>query len=106
MHSLLQEQNIEREISIVGTWKLLLDLSTGNTIDRSCTSAYYTFHADGTVEIESRIKEIPSGTFAYEYFCQVSPSWLVTFFVSYWDVDGEIQTTSSGDFEKVFHRIN
>jgi hypothetical protein len=119
----------ESERSIVGTWKLLLDFSAGDTIDRSCTSAYYTFHADGTVTIESDIKEIQSGTFTYEYypdclpclpspevrpnltigeteyFCQVAPSWLVTFFVTYReDVDGEIRTVS-GDFEKVFHKI-
>jgi hypothetical protein len=117
--------------SITGTWKLLLDFSAGDTIDRSCTSALYTFHADGTVTIESSIKEIPGGTFPYEYyndpycpvclpspnvrpnlvigeneyFCQVSPSWLVTFFVNHWE-DGEELRTTRGEFEKVFHKIN
>jgi hypothetical protein len=118
--------------SIIGTWQLLLELSAGDTIDRSCTPVYYTFHADGTATIESVIKEIPSGTFTYEYYldpycpmcdppqspkpnliigenesyCQLSPSWLVTLFVRYRDVDGEILTTSSGDFEKIYHKIN
>ncbi|MDR2118369.1 MAG: hypothetical protein LBP25_02375 [Tannerellaceae bacterium] len=121
---------INKEISIVGTWKLLLDFSAGDTVDRSCTEVIYSFHADGTVTIESQIKEIASGTFEYsystdpycplcdplnpppnlvigenKYYCQLSPSWLVTFFVRYWDVDGEIRP-GSGKFEKVFHRIN
>ncbi|MDR2810741.1 MAG: hypothetical protein LBB84_09360 [Tannerellaceae bacterium] len=65
----------ESEASIVGTWKLLLDFSAGDTVDRSCTSAYYTFHADGTVEIESEIEEIASGTFAYEYYTDPYCPW-------------------------------
>jgi hypothetical protein len=119
---------------IVGTWKLLLDFSAGDTIDRSCNSVIYTFHADGTVTIESGIKEIPGGTFEYEYFyddpfcplclpspditpnliigenkyyCQIAQSWLTTIFVKYYtDKTTGKEFKTYGEVEKILHKIN
>jgi hypothetical protein len=127
-----EDSGIGSTYNIVGVWKLLLDISTGDAEDRSCNSVIYAFHADSTVTIVSDLKEIPSGTFKYEYYsdpfcplcdpplntppnliigeneyyCQVVQSWLTTFFVKYRDVDGEEKTRARGEMEKIFHKIN
>jgi hypothetical protein len=87
-------------------------LDIRDAVDRSCNSVIYTFYANGTVTIESGIKEIPGSTFEYEYFnngnpfcptclpapdltpnliigenkyyCQIAQSWLTTIFVKYY----------------------
>jgi hypothetical protein len=70
---------------IVGTWKLWLDCSTGDTIDYSCKknsalyhfeatkiSEIYFFSSEGTLTIDSYVKEIPKGTFEYTYITHLS----------------------------------
>jgi hypothetical protein len=54
---------------IVGTWKLLLDFSTGDTVDYSCKSVLYTFdHAShGILSISSDADEIPSTDIDFDY---------------------------------------
>jgi hypothetical protein len=128
-----EKYGIRSDNEIIGVWKLLLDLSTGDAADRSCNSVIYTFYADGTVLIESGIKEIPGGTFEYEYFysdpfcstcdiinpipnlvigenkyyCQIAQSWLTTIFVNY-SIDKETgkEAPTYGEVEKIFHKVN
>jgi hypothetical protein len=115
---------------ITGRWKLLLDFSTGDTIDYSCKSVIYTFDADGTVMIESNAKEIPGGQFVYDFsmdpfypygpaidifsaipnlligenkfFCQVIQPWFTIFAVNY--VDSE--RGCRGKTERIFCKID
>jgi hypothetical protein len=123
------------DADIVGSWKLLLDFSAGDATDRSCNSIIYTFYANGTVTIESGIKEIPGGTFEYEYFnngdpfcptclpapdlapnliigenkyyCQIAQSWLTTIFVRYYkEQETGKEARTYGEVEKIFHKIN
>jgi hypothetical protein len=112
--------------SIVGDWELLLDFSAGDTIDRSCSAVTWSFGADGRVTVKSNVTEIPEGIFEYEYrsdpycplcdpgptippnlvigenprFCQVSGSWLTTFFCL--EKDGY---NFRGNIREIFHKI-
>jgi hypothetical protein len=115
---------------INGTWQLLLDFSTGDTIDRSCESIFYSFRLikDEQTGLFSREATIPEGTFKcefsgdefcplclpppdpdpnlvigeYMYFCQVAESWMTLFTVNYY---GEERVRRRGDIEKIFYRI-
>ena len=121
-----EDYSREKEGTINGTWQLLVDFSTGDTIDYSCESIIYTFETNGKVTINSSVKDILSGTFEYDYYpdpfcphcdptnprpnlvigdntyyCQVAPSWFITSTV----VDYGDEGRNRGDFERIFQRI-
>jgi hypothetical protein len=117
---------------IEGTWKLLADVSTGDTIDYSCKSVTYTFHSNGTVTIKSNVEEIPGGEFEYNYYsdpycflclplyprpnlvigesenyCQVLRSWLTTFSVIWKLNQGDtVPGKGRGEVERIYYKIN
>ena len=117
-----------RESSIIGTWKLLLDFSTGDTINYTCDNVLYAFGADSTVKVTSNVNAIKSGTFKYdyyldpycplcdiinprpnlvtgneEYYCQIARSWMILYAVEYCDI-GEIKITR-GKAERILCKI-
>ena len=121
-----EDYSPKKEGTINGRWQLLVDFSTGDTIDYSCESIIYTFETNGKVTINSSVKDILSGTFEYDYYpdpfcphcdptnprpnlvigdnmyyCQVAPSWFITFtFIDYGD-----RGKARGDCERIFQRI-
>jgi hypothetical protein len=130
------EESDWRKDDIVGTWQLLLDFSTGDTIDYSCKSVIYSFKEDSTVTLSSDVPEIPSGQFEYDYygdpycplckpsasvranltigeeesFCQVVRSWMVTFSVEWgmYQVSDDTWTPGRvrGDTKRIYYKID
>ena len=112
---------------ITGKWKLILDLSKGDTIDYSCNTILYLFSENGILTIESDVEEFPSGEFMYSFndpyypfkfnqeppsvyhnleigdyvrYCQAAGACLSTLFVESGE-DGR----STDRYDKIFYRI-
>jgi hypothetical protein len=123
---LLEDEKIE------GTWKLLVDFSTGDTIDYSCKTVTYSFRSNGTVTIESNAGEILGGEFEYSYngypYCllcdvnhahpnlvigesesygQVIKSWLTTYSVEWGLNQGDKEPGQvRGEVERIYYKID
>jgi hypothetical protein len=116
------------EDDITGTWQLLLDFSAGDTVDYSCATITYSFNANGTVRVESNVKEWLNGQFEYSYYsdpfcplclpepnvkpnliigenrhyCQVVKSWLTVFSC----VELGEDRRNRGEVERILYKIN
>jgi hypothetical protein len=119
---------------IEGTWQLLVDFGTGDTVDYSCESVTCTFRSNGKATIKSNVGEIPGGEFAYTYYsdpyggflskpsphprpnlvigesekyCQVMCSWLTVFSVAWGKHQSDtVPDVVRGEAERIYYKIN